>query len=124
MKLPFQATASEQRIIGEFLTIAKRRGATPPALENIACAEKYIEALEEFLFPETAALIKRRSELLAPLNTAFARAGFDKNLETAEITLHAAIRNESDYRELLRKLNGFDFDAWARHCAAERQHAD
>lgn len=124
MKLPFHATVSEQRIISELFAIAKRRGKTPPGPDAAPNAAAFIEALEAFLFPETNALIKRRAERLDQLNAPFAHATFDRDLETAEIRLQATIRSSKDYQELIKRLQEFDFDAWVRHCAAERQHAD
>lgn len=124
MKLPFHATSSEQRIIGELLAIARRRATTAPAPDKVAGAARYIETLEEFLFPETWALIKKRAALINELETSFAHASFDRDLETADIRLNATIRNESEYRELVERLQRFDFSAWASHCAAERQYAD
>jgi recombinational DNA repair ATPase RecF len=124
MILPFHTTVSEARIISELLAIAKRRGSAVPPTDQAQNAGKYIEILEESLFPHTRALVARRADLVGELNTTFSHVNFDRNLESAEIKLQATIKNESDYQDLVRRLQNFDFGAWVRHCAAERQHAD
>lgn len=124
MKLPFHTTSSEQRLIADLLAVAERRKVEPPDAGASQSAAGYLATLEEFLFPETAALIRKREEILARLKTSRLNVTFDRSLETAQLTMHAVIRNEKEYRELLEKLNGFDFAAWQIHCDAERQHAD
>ena len=52
------------------------------------------------------------------------RTHFDHTLETAALTFNVKIRSADEYRLFLEKIDAFDFEAWARHCDAERSDAD
>jgi hypothetical protein len=123
---PFHTTESEKRIIRELLQIAAIRknadGFTVAQTEDTAAA--YIARLKTNLFPHETAIAAERIRLLKPLQTDFMRAHFDPTLETAAVTFNAKIRTSEEYRLFVEKLNTFDFEAWLKHCEAERADAD
>ncbi|MBS0619060.1 MAG: hypothetical protein JSR44_12785 [Spirochaetes bacterium] len=132
-ELPFRATESERRILGELYEIARlREGAVSAALyqkeilmrANIASSEGLIAYLQRILFPQEAAVRAARAERLQALQTATMRAHFDSSLETSTLTLQIKIKTAKEYAAMLSALTIFDFVAWQETCAGERSDAD
>ena len=125
MDLPFHATESEKRIIRELRqTAALRANTSLMATDGFTSAEAYITKLRENLFPMETRLAAERARLLKPLQNDFMRASFDQTLETATVSLAVKIRTAEEYRRFTDNIAAFDFDAWSRHCDAERADAD
>lgn len=131
--LPFRATESERRILGDLYEIVRlREGAVPAGLyqkeylarENITSSADLIAHLQRKLFPQEAAARADRAARLQTLQTATMRAHFDANLETAALTLQIKVKTAKEYAAMLDTLGAFDFAAWQEACASERSDAD
>ena len=123
-QLPFHATESEKRIIREHWQIAGRRQIKPPGVGGFTSATDYIAALKTLLFPNESRIAAERTRLLKPLQGDGARVHFDATHESAALTLQVKIRTAEEYAKLIGRLQAFDFEAWSRHCEAERADAD
>lgn len=134
LRFPFHTTQSEQRILGDLISIAAVRQkkmadadfAADYMLQfgELPDAAHAITALQRDLFPLETKLREKRAVLLQPLQTRASRTHFDQSLETDEIGMTVKIRNADDWAALKAALQGFDYTAWQRHCAGERVDAD
>ena len=68
-----------------------------------------LKRMNEILNPHRVILEKRIDESLAQLRNNSIQVTYDKTFETVDLDLRIRIRNENDLRDIIEKLNAFDY---------------